>query len=446
MKPLLSRDLFDYGWLALPTAVAGLPLYLHVPDYYVTEQGMSVGLIGVLMLVARIADAVQDPLIGWFSDFYRNLRLTIVLVGVTGLGIGLVALFNPPSGAGSVWLVSWMIFSATAYSIISINLNTLGGLWSEDHHERTRIVAAREMFALVGVIVGVVVPGILIRLFDPSTGYSYFSFAIFAGLILAWLRFREWFVRNRRLNEGGETCRKLSILSVLPKCRRVRWLLLVTLLSALASALPAVLFLFFVRDRLGMESWSWLFLLFYFGAGMAGFAFWRNTSKKWGKLNCWRLSLLGSILVFIGACFVGEGDGSFYALICLGSGFFLGGDMVFPASLLADYIGRSVSGREAAGSAYAWLSFTYKFALGVAAGVAFPVLDALRFQSGEINSEWALLGLSFLYAGLPVSIRLIAALLVQREIARAGKVDLYEESNDKDLGPSFDGRTLYQRM
>ena len=36
---LPRKSLFSYGGLALPVAFAGLPLYIHAPDYFTTEYG-----------------------------------------------------------------------------------------------------------------------------------------------------------------------------------------------------------------------------------------------------------------------------------------------------------------------------------------------------------------------------------------------------------------------
>ena len=56
--------LVQYACLAIPLAVAGLPIYLHAPDFYARELLLSLTAIGASLLVLRILDAVQNPLIG----------------------------------------------------------------------------------------------------------------------------------------------------------------------------------------------------------------------------------------------------------------------------------------------------------------------------------------------------------------------------------------------
>ena len=57
-----------YGVLGFPLAMAALPIYVHVPHFYADTLGLSLASVGGLLLAARFLDAVQDPLLGWWSD------------------------------------------------------------------------------------------------------------------------------------------------------------------------------------------------------------------------------------------------------------------------------------------------------------------------------------------------------------------------------------------
>lgn len=184
-----NSELRGYGILALPLAVAGLPLYLHAPDFYVTERGVSLGLLGIVLMLVRVIDAVQDPLIGGLSDLLTSYRKWIILTGIFGLGLGMTALFTPPANSGAGWFVVWVVLSATAFSLVSINLNTLGGIWSQDRHQRTRIASVRERFALVGVTIGVVIPGILMLQMEKVSAFAWFVVGLCAILAFSGWRF-----------------------------------------------------------------------------------------------------------------------------------------------------------------------------------------------------------------------------------------------------------------
>ena len=54
-------ELAAYGALGLPLAFAALPIYVHVPRLYADGLGLSLAVVGAVLLAARIVDAVTDP-------------------------------------------------------------------------------------------------------------------------------------------------------------------------------------------------------------------------------------------------------------------------------------------------------------------------------------------------------------------------------------------------
>ncbi len=441
-----NKELRGYGILALPLAVAGIPLYMHAPDFYVTERGVSLGLLGIVLMLLRIIDAVQDPLIGGLSDFYTTRRKWIILVGIVGLGLGMTALFTPPADSGAGWFVVWVVVSASAFSLVTINLNTLGGIWSRDHHERTRIASVRERFALIGVSIGVVIPGILMLQLEKAYAFAWFVAGLCVILAFSGWRFISWSKAHPDVF-GHSRPRQFSVqLFRFPSDKRIRRLLWITLVGTLASSLPAVLFLFFVRDRLQAEQWAWLYLVIYFVAAVIGIPLWRDLSKCRGKVRVWCYTMLLATISFIGALLVGELNFILYGIVCVATGIALGGDLVFPSALLADYVGETESSMESASSGYAWLSFIQKAALGLAAGLAFPILEALGFESGMANSPAAIAGLVGLYAAVPLVLKLLAIILTWRSAnLLEGEINnekINNRCNRRDAGDGTDTKWM----
>lgn len=106
----------------------------------------------------------------------------------------------------------------------------------------------------------------------------------------------------------------------------------------LASSIPTVLVVFYVRDLLHSEAYLGLFLLLYFASGIAGIPLWGRLSRIHGKHHAWMLSMLLAVVGFIGAYFLSEGEVIAYAIICIVSGFAFGADLILPPSILADYV------------------------------------------------------------------------------------------------------------
>jgi Na+/melibiose symporter-like transporter len=353
-----------------------------------------------------------------------------MLVALAGLGTGMLALLSPPAHAGLAWFGFWVILATSSYSVVTINLNTIGGIWSSDEYERTRIASTRERFGLVGVSLGVLVPGVLMIYYGKATGFAIFAIGLLLVLLFCGFRFWKWARAHVDIvsgSQGNDTPARNRLL--LPRDTRIWRLVIVTFVGFFASALPAVLFLFFVRDNIQRESLAWLFLLLYFAAAIAGVPVWRNLSRQSGKTKAWCFSIVMAVLAFTGAAFTGQNDLLLYGIVCLVTGFALGGDLVFPASIMADLTGRNADAKAHATAGYAWLSFSQKAALGTAAGVAFPVLGWAGFQSGGVNGVKAMSTLIALYALIPLILKLVGALLLWKWRGHFESFEDYEKDH-----------------
>ena len=144
MKPASTARLAAYGFLGLPLAMAALPIYVHVPKFYADTLGLSLAGVGAMLLAARLLDAVQDPLLGWWSDRRRartGHRWAFVLAGAPLLALGMVGLFTPPAWEREAlgwWLVANLVLVYTAYSLVTVSYQAHGAEISDDRVERTR--------------------------------------------------------------------------------------------------------------------------------------------------------------------------------------------------------------------------------------------------------------------------------------------------------------------
>ena len=175
-----------YGLYAMPLAMAALPLYVHLPQFYGATLGVDLALLGAVLLVLRLADALVDPLLGAWSDRLPSRRVAIA-VSAPVLALGMLALFSPPalSAAGLVgWLVAALTVVYAAYSFATINHGAWGAELSRDPVERTRITATREALALVGVVGASLAPGLLAGSGEATAGLGRFAL-LFAVVTLA---------------------------------------------------------------------------------------------------------------------------------------------------------------------------------------------------------------------------------------------------------------------
>lgn len=407
-----TRQMVAYGALGFPLAFAALPLYVHVPNLYADSIGLPLALVGAVLLLTRFADALIDPLLGQWSDRLGNRR-RLILIALPLLGLGLAALLAPPADGGTTWLVLTLALTFIGFSLATINYHAWGAEIGETPQERVRVTAAREMFALGGVVVAAALPSLLAK--DVATAMQHLGWVFIPILALAAL---ATFAGAPPANAAAGTTQQGLPLSAVFADPRFRRLLTVLAVGGIASAIPATLVLFFIADVLQLQEWQGLFLVIYFVCGGLALPGWVALARRYGKVRTWLASMVLAIASFVWAFLLGPGDGLAFALICAASGAALGAELALPPALLADLLadGRR-KGRAAAGAgAYfgVW-NFVNKFNLALAAGIALPLVALFGYKVGAGDTaNQGLFALAATYALLPAAIKVVSLLLLWR--------------------------------
>lgn len=393
------KQLFFYSLLAFPLAFVGLPLYMHAPEFYASEWQISLVTLGSLLLILRLIDALQDPLIGSLSDHLSRYRIWIIWSGAVLLMGGFWLLFHPLPNQLLISFGLGIFLSTTGFSLLSINLQTLGGLWQSTPAERTRITTWREGIGLVGLVTAAALPTWLSQQLSPAGGFHLFSLIFIPILLIGVLSFLYW------LKTAPLTAPQHSYASLGWKHLNSPWyrhFLGIYLLSSIAAAIPGVLILFFIKDHLQAEQWIGGFLLLYFMSGALGMPIWQQLAKRFGKLRSWLWNMGFSMIIFIWAFSLGAGDITAFAIICMLSGLALGGDLALPPAILADQLD-SQHTQPLAARAFSMLTFLSKSSLAFATGISLPILGWLGYQPGTVGAQTE--ALSTLYALVPTLIK-----------------------------------------
>jgi Na+/melibiose symporter-like transporter len=411
------REGWRYGLMGLPLAFVALPLYVLLPNHYARNFGVPLAALGALLLVARLFDALIDPMLGRWSDrlFARSARTVLGAAAAASivLGLGFALLFFPPlQGVDALlaWAGACLVLTYAAFSALTVMHQSWGAMLGGDESQRSRVVAWREGLGLAGVILASVSP---IALGLPATVGIFFA-AIGLGW-LAWTRAPRPKPAAAPELSAGRDRRSLWLPWSRPGFRR---LLAVFIVNGIASAIPATLLLFFVQDVLqAPPAAEPLFLSAYFVAAALSIPAWLKLVGRFGLARAWGLGMLLSIAVFIFAAGLGAGDSAAFAAVCALSGIGLGADLAVPSALLAGHIGKSGDQSTQEGTYFGWWNFASKLNLALAAGLALPALAALGYQPGSRDGA-ALATLSAAYCLLPCALKLLAATLLYTLIIR----------------------------
>ena len=413
------RGAWAYALLGAPLAMAALPIYIVVPNYYTASVGLDLAVVGAVLMVARLLDAGLDPLLGLWSDRRAARpggRQRFVLAGLPVLAVGMLALFLPPplaSAGAAGWLAVTVAVTYVGYSLVSVSYQAWAAEIATDPDGQTRLCALREGCALAGVLAASVLPAVWASWWGPRDAYALYAGCFAAFLLVSGIVTLRWAPR-------------VAVQASAPANAEGRWhvplrdpafraLALVFVLNGLAVAIPSTLVMFYIADVLQRPELTGMFLGLYFLAAACGMPLWVALAARLGLRRAWWLGMLVAVGAFAWAAGLSGGEAVSFAVVCVASGLALGADLAFPPALLAGVV-EARSRRAQAGSAghyFGWWNLLAKLTLALAAGVALPLLGLLGYAPGarDVVATTALAGV---YALLPCALKLLAALLLFR--------------------------------
>lgn len=381
--------LWRYASLGVPLGFLGLPLYMHLPHYYAGAFGLSLSLLGGIFMLSRLVDCIADPWLGRMLDGPEGRRW--MLPAALICACGMLALFTLPlwqPHTPPLWLITGcLVATYLGYSVLSIRFYAMAVPLADSPAEAARVSSWREAALIVGIILAAAAPGL---------GMPYpvlaLSFALLLGAAL-------WLGRGIGRQAKHQAARPAAFLALL---RRHGGLYLLFFFNALAPAITASLYLFYMDEVLAAPGQAAMCLLAYFAAAMLAMPLWVRLAAKWGKVPCLAFAMLLAIASFIGATQLGQGDVAAFMAICLLTGAAFGADAALLPSLLSDALTRSKTDEHAAFGI--WMAIS-KLTLALAAGLALPAVELL--QASDLARADAI---RITYGFLPCVIKAIALL------------------------------------
>ena len=129
---------------------------LTVPFYQMVLK-VDPAILGLVLAIPRLWDAITDPFVGMISDNCRSRfgrRKPIIVLGAILQAIAFGAIWMVPSGlsqtATIAYLVVTLLIFYTCFSIFSVPLMSLTYEMTADYKERTRVSAFGGFFGKIG--------------------------------------------------------------------------------------------------------------------------------------------------------------------------------------------------------------------------------------------------------------------------------------------------------
>ena len=168
---LHATSIAAYALPALPLAVVVFPSYAILPGFYAQHTQIPLATIGLILIVARVFDAVVDPLIGHLSDATTTrwgARKPWLILGAAVLAAGVLRLYSPAPTVGAVYYLGWFLTFYLGYSLIEIPLKAWGTDLARDYVDRSTIATGLAVAFAVGNLAFAAAPFL-----SPSRSLAY---------------------------------------------------------------------------------------------------------------------------------------------------------------------------------------------------------------------------------------------------------------------------------
>jgi GPH family glycoside/pentoside/hexuronide:cation symporter len=385
--------------------------------FYETEVGLSAGLVALAIVLYSVWNAVNDPLIGFFTAKRTPLtnrygrRFPWIVLGTVGSSLTFVLVFAPPPGASPWGLFVWLLISIclydTLYSTWELNYQSIFPDRFRDTALRTRAAGIATLVGVLGVAGGAVLPTLVIKYGQPATYLRnawIFVGASLAASLLLWPGVREtggmierFIAQENGRKEKASFFRQLGL-----ALRRRNFLAFILLYFFYQSAtLSMTASIHYVGDYLlGGKSTTLIFAGMLAGA-LAGIPLWLALGKRIRS----RQTLLAASAAALGLlCLplaLAQGYWGFVAAM-FGWGLAFGGFWMLMTPAMADVIDEAVAetGLRDDGIYLGFRAFAGRLAYAVQA-LSFWAVHALTGFAADPRSPLALAGVRIHTAIVP---------------------------------------------
>ncbi|WP_216910255.1 MFS transporter [Synechococcus sp. CCY 0621] len=431
------RVLLAYGMGDAGTGMAASLIGFYLFIFYTSAAGLPPWMAGLVLMVSRLWDAINDPIVGWLSDKTRSSwgpRLPWILGSAVPLGFAMALMWWLPPGGLWVRFAVFVAISMVAnslYTCVNLPYSALAAELTTSVNLRTRLNSARFTGSIIAGLVGIVLGGVLLK--DHQNPDSYLQVGIFSGVLITCSTLLcGWGIapaaRNcqRPSSQRGTTRRLLARVGSNGRFQMVLGLYLL-LWCALQIMQTAALIYLPVVMRLP-EGWSnWILLPFQVST-LVGLQLWTGVARQRGRLTAlhwgttlWIAACLMAMLLVPLDAAIGPtaSSGNLLRLCALVVTILIVGlgastAYLIPWALLPDAI--DADPEKPAGLYSAWMVFTQKICISLALFFFGNLMSLSGYQAarGILQPDSALLAIRMCMGLIPALLVVLGLVVMRR--------------------------------
>ena len=414
--PVSTRAGYGVGDFAVNLFFQSALLFLLF--FYTDVAGIAAATAASIFLVARVVDAVTDPVMGVIADRTRTRWgrfRPYVLAGGPLLAVMGVATFTSPdlSPEGKVLYayVTYILFGI-AYTVVSIPYSSLTSALTENSHERTVLSTYRMAFAMLGGLLVAAMTTPLVAAFGGGADGFQMTMVVYGLLACVLLAITFFTTRERKFAHEDVPGVRQIVRALKAGGWPLALLIFAFWMGMMAFTVRSAAIIYYFIYNVGQEDLVPVFMVSVAVFNFIGIIIVPAFGKRLGKRATYLLGAFGGCLSGVALYFTPTDQiAMIFVVSCIGAIMFAG-PTVMAWSMLPDAVDYAElrSGVRADGAIYAATSFFQKMAMAVGGAGAALILSFTGYVPNVAQAPEALGGILFMVALGPVVLFVLGAI------------------------------------
>jgi GPH family glycoside/pentoside/hexuronide:cation symporter len=404
LAPMDFKTKLAYGAGDLGPAITANILAFYLLFFFTNVAGLNAALAGSVLLIGKIWDAVNDPIVGMMSDRTRSRkwgrRYPWILYGAIPFGITFFLQWIVPKFSNNPDTQQWSLFwyyVAIAilfnifYTMVNLPYTALTPELTQDYNERTSLNSFRFAFSIGGSILSLILALIIFAQVPGNDEVKYILLgvvcAVLSTLPLYWCVYgtrdrSAVVVKQLAQPEDAPSLPYLRQLQIVFSNRPFLYVIGIYLCSWLGVQVTAAILPFFVVNWLGQSSQVFTYVaLCVQGTALVMLFVWSRISQRVGKKAVYFMGM-GIWIIAQGGLFFLQPDqtGLVYPLAIM-AGIGVSTAYLIPWSMMPDVIelDELKTGQRREGIFYGFMVLLQKIGLAVGLFIVGWALDRAGF-------------------------------------------------------------------
>jgi GPH family glycoside/pentoside/hexuronide:cation symporter len=393
--------------------------------YFLTDVAkLDPALAGLSILLGKIWDAVNDPLVGALSDRTRTRwgrRRPFLLFGSLPFGATFALLWIVPPIESQVLLCLYYAFIYilfdTAFTLVGCPYSALTPELTLDHDERTSLLTYRMAVSIVaGLLIALLLGEVIFPNYPGDERSAFRAMGLVCGAIFVVPTLITFLgTREREEFQAGQALNPLQGLRFVLRNKEWRYALAMDLLGWMPVDIAAALFPFFLVYWVGMtegDASLVLGIILLSAALFLPLVLW--LSRRLEKKTAFIIATASWALLMVGVLFVPRGATTLTYVIAALTGFGVSSAHLLPTSMITDVleVDELMSGKRQEGIYAGFSVFVRKLSTALVLALIGPILSLSGYVEGADAQPPGALGAIRWLMALAPALLLVTACVV----------------------------------